>query len=261
MKTLGIIGAGNMGSALIRGLIQFGAIAPERMVVCGHHPEALEAFRQELGFRVAPDVGETLRLCDCVLFAVKPYHIEAILREHFEALRGKAVLSVIAGYDFDRYEALLPNDARHLYIMPNTPAGVGAGVLMFEEKHSLTEEESAWVREMFSKIGEVVSLPSRLMAVGSAVAGCGPAFVAMAIEALADAAVKYGIPRKLAYRLVSQMTLGTAKLQLVTGQHPGIIKDGVCSPMGTTIRGVEALERAGMRAAFMDAVDAVMEKK
>ena len=261
MKTLGIIGAGNMGSALIRGLIQFGAVAAENVVVCGHHPEALEGFRKELGFRVASDVGETVRLCDLVLFAVKPYHIEAILRENFDLLRGKAMLSVIAGYDFDRYQPLLPPDTRCLYIMPNTPAGVGEGVLMFEEKHSLTQEEFAWVRDAFGKIGQVVSLPSRLMAVGSAVAGCGPAFVAMAMEALADAAVKYGVPRALAYRLVSQMTLGTAKLQLVTGQHPGVIKDGVCSPMGTTIRGVEALERAGMRAAFMDAVDAVMEKK
>lgn len=260
MKTLGIVGAGNMGSALIRGLIQFGAIAPENVVVCGHHPEALESFRKELGFRIAGSISDTLQTCDCVLFAVKPYHIEAILKENFELLRNKALLSVIAGYDFDRYDALLPPDTRHLYIMPNTPSGVGAGVLMFEEKHSLTGEEYACVKDMFSKIGEVVSLPSHLMAIGSAVAGCGPAFIAMAIEALADAAVKYGVPRALAYRLTSQMTLGTAKLQLVTGQHPGVIKDGVCSPRGTTILGVEALERAGMRAAFMDAVDAVMSK-
>lgn len=260
MNRLGFIGAGNMGSALIRGLIRFGAIAPENVYVCGHHPEALREFQKEVGFVICETAQELIACCDTVLVAIKPYHIEAFLKEHGRALSGKLLLSVISGYDFDRYAPLLPSDTRHMYIMPNTPCGVGAGVFMFEEKQNLTPDEYAWVKDMFTHIGEVVTLPSHLMSIGSAVAGCGPAFIAMAIEALADSAVKYGIPRKLAYRLVSQMTLGTAKLQLETDQHPGVIKDGVCSPHGTTICGVEALERAGMRAAFMDAVDAVMDR-
>lgn len=261
MSTFGFVGAGNMGGALIRGLIRFGAITAGDAYVAGHHPEALCAFSRELGFHVCETVGELIQACDFVLFAVKPYHIEPLIAEHFQALGGKAVLSVIAGYDFERYEALLPKDARHLSIMPNTPSGVGAGVLLFEDRHSLTREEHAFVTNMFAKIGSVVTLPSRLMDAGGAVAGCGPAFIALIMEALADAAVKYGVPRQLAYTLASQMILGTAKMQLETGMHPGQIKDGVCSPSGTTIRGVEALERAGARAAFMSAVSAVMAVK
>lgn len=258
MKTLGFLGAGNMGGALIKGLIEFQAIESKNVFVCGHHPEKLKAFSDELGFQIADTLEDLAKHCDAILFAVKPYHIEAILKESAHLLKDKIMLSVISGYDFDRYAPLLDPSTRHLYIMPNTPSSVGEGVLMFEEKHSLTNEEYRWVHDMFSKIGRVFTLPSRLMPAGAAVAGCGPAFIAMAIEALSDAGVKYGIPRAKAYNLASQMVLGTAKMQLETNLHPGAIKDGVCSPLGTTIRGVQALEKAGMRSAFMDAVDAVM---
>ena len=259
MKKLGFLGAGNMGGALIRGLIQFGAIEKENVYVCGHHPEKLSAFSNELGFHVCETLEEMAQKTDAILFAVKPYHIEEVLKTSGACLKNKIMLSVISGYDFDRYEKLLDATVRHLYIMPNTPSSVGEGVLMFEEKHNLTDEEYAWIHTMFSKIGTVFTLPSRLMPAGAALAGCGPAFIAIAIEALADAGVKYGIPRKTAYALASQMVLGTGKMQMETNLHPGEIKDGVCSPLGTTIRGVQALERAGMRSAFMDAVDAVMQ--
>lgn len=258
MKKLGFLGAGNMGGALIRGLIAFGAIEADNVYVTGHHPEKLQAFSEELGFHVCETLEELAAQTDAVLFAVKPYHIEKILAESGACLKNKIMLSVISGYDFDRYDPLLDPSVRHLYIMPNTPSSVGEGVLMFEEKHNLTEEEHAWVFSMFSRIGRVFTLPSRLMPAGTAVAGCGPAFIAMVMEALADAGVKYGIPRKTAYALASQTVLGTAKMQMETGMHPGEIKDGVCSPSGTTIRGVQALEKAGMRSAFWDAVDAVM---
>ncbi|MBQ3078756.1 MAG: pyrroline-5-carboxylate reductase [Clostridia bacterium] len=260
MKTLGFVGAGNMGSALIRGLITAGAIESENVYVCGHHPEALKAFQAEMHFNISEDIPSLIEKCDAILFAVKPYHIEKVLEGCKDALRGKIMLSVINGYDFDRYKALLHPDTPHLFIMPNTPCSVGEGVFMFESRHSLPENEHKQIEEMFSKAGSVFHLPSHLMAAGAAVAGCGPAFIAMVLEALSDAAVKYGIPRVLSYKLASQTALGCAKLQLETGMHPGVIKDGVCSPAGTTIRGVQALEKAGMRSAFMDAVDAVMGK-
>lgn len=259
MQKLGFLGAGNMGGALIRGLIKFGAIDAHDVYVCGHHPEKLRAFSQELGFHVCETLEEMAKKTDAILFAVKPYHIENVLKESGACLKDKVMLSVISGYDFDRYDNLLDASVRHLYIMPNTPSSVGEGVLMFEEKHNLTDEEFSWVHGMFSKIGSVFTLPSRLMGAGAAVAGCGPAFIAMVLESLADAGVKYGIPRKTAYALCAQTALGTAKMQMETGLHPGEIKDGVCSPLGTTIRGVQALEKAGMRSAFMDAVDAVMQ--
>lgn len=173
MNRLGFIGAGNMGSALIRGLIDFGGMEADHVYVCGHHPEILNAFAREKGFYVCESVEELLKECDTVLFAVKPKHIEALLSKHREDLFGKTVLSVVAGYDFAKMQTRLLPGTRYLYIMPNTPCEVGAGTFLFEEAHSLFDTEYADVRRRFEKMGRVVELPSKLMDVGSAVAGCG----------------------------------------------------------------------------------------
>ena len=133
-------------------------------------------------------------------------------------------------------------------------------MLLFEETNSLSKEEREEICDLFASVGRVVTLPSHLMGIGGALTGCGPAFVDLMIEALADAAVKYGMPRKEAYALTSQMILGSAKLQLMTGTHPGVLKDAVCSPAGSTIRGVEALEKNGFRAACMEAIRAAVER-
>ena len=143
--------------------------------------------------------------------------------------------------------------------MPNTPVMVGEGVLLFEEKNSLlAEEREEWIR-IFRALGMVRSVPTRLMGVAGAITGCGPAFIDMIIEALGDAGVKYGLARADAYAMAAKMIEGSARLQLETGEHPGVLKDKVCSPAGTTIRGVDALEHAGLRAAMMDAIDRIME--
>ena len=259
MNRLGFIGAGNMGSALIRGLIDFGGMEADHVYACGHHPEILNAFAREKGFYVCESVEELLKECDTVLFAVKPKHIEALLSKHREDLFGKTVLSVVAGYDFAKMQTLLLPGTRYLYIMPNTPCSVGEGVLLFEEQTSLTADELAEAHRLFSALGLVETLPAHLMNAATAVSGCGPAFVAMMLEALADAGVKYGLPRATAYRLASQTAVGAGRMQLQTGMIPSAIKDGVCSPGGTTIRGVEALEANGMRHAFMEAVKAAAE--
>ena len=132
--------------------------------------------------------------------------------------------------------------------------------MLFEQATTLEAAERRELMDKFGVLGVVEELPSSLMSIGGTLSGCGPAFCALVIEAMADAGVKYGLPRATAYRLASKTLSGTGEMQLVTGTHPGVIKDGVCSPGGTTIRGVEALERAGLRAAFMDAVQAIMEK-
>ena len=197
---------------------------------------------------------------DTVLIAVKPYVIEGVLAELRDALKGKALISVALGYDFARLRALVDESTRVQFVMPNTPAMVGAGVLLFEAASSLLPQERAEIMARFETLGVVEELPTHLMGIGGSVSGCGPAFCAMVIEALADAGVKYGLPRATAYRLASQTLAGTGKMQLATGQHPGAIKDSVCSPAGSTIRGVEALERAGLRAAMLDAIQATMER-
>ena len=261
MNKLGFIGMGNMGRAIASGLIAGGAMAAGD--VCAYAPrwERLKKYCEPLGIRPCRSAAEAAEGCDAVLLAVKPYVIEGVLRELGDALAGKTVLSVALGYDLARLKPLLPESARIQFIMPNTPALVGAGALLFQQENTLEADERRQIMEKFAVLGEVIELPGHLMGIGGAISGCGPAFCAMVIEALADAGVKYGLPRETAYRLASQTLAGTGRMQIETGQHPGAIKDGVCSPGGTTIRGVEALERAGLRAAMLNAVQAVMEKE
>lgn len=261
MKKIGFIGMGNMARAIAQGFIKGRAAKAEDLYAYAPRYERLKTFCDPLGIHACESVEEMLQQVDTVVMAVKPYVVEGVIEKVRELLKDKAVLSVVAGYTCGKYAGLLDESTRVQYIMPNTPCMVGEGVLLFEEANTLTEEEKKQAVGMFEALGEVVVLPERLMTAGMAISGCGPAFVAMMIEALADAGVKYGLTRETAYRLASQTALGTGRMQIETGMHPGVIKDGVCSPAGTTIRGVEALEEYGMRRAFMNAVKAVVEKK
>lgn len=260
MKKLAFIGLGNMGRAIASGLIRGGAAAAEDISGYAPHWEKLSAYARETGIRPCRSAQEAVEGADTVFIAVKPYVIEGVLAELREALKGKALVSVALGYDFARLSALVDESTRVQFVMPNTPALAGAGTLLFERANSLEPGERAELMERFAALGAVEELPTNLMGIGGAISGCGPAFCAMMIEALADAGVKYGLPRDAAYRLSSQTLMGTGKLQLDTGMHPGALKDGVCSPGGSTIRGVEALEKAGLRAAMLDAVRAIMER-
>lgn len=261
MKNLAFIGLGNMGKAIASGLVKSGAIAAEN--VWGYDPyrEGLNAFCAETGIHGCGSAEEAISHADTVLIAVKPYVIEGVLAQIRDALRGKALISVALGYDFARLSPLLDESTRVQFVMPNTPAMVGAGMLIFEGAYSLEAGERAEIMGKFKNLGIVEELPSHLMNPCGTISGCGPAFCAMIIEALADAGVKYGVPRATAYRLASATLMGTGRMQLETGLHPGAIKDMVCSPAGSTIRGVEALEHAGLRAAMMDAVMAAVEMK
>lgn len=259
MEKLGFIGLGNMGRAICSGLIARGAIAANNVYGYAPHAERLNAYATELGIHACVSAAAVADVCDTVLIAVKPYVIEGVLAEIREQLKGKALLSVALGYNCQKLTALLDVSTRAQFIMPNTPALVGAGILLFEQENTLLPDERAEIMDKFKSLGMVEELPSRLMGVGGSISGCGPAFCAMAIEALADAGVKYGLPRATAYRLASGVLAGTGELQLKTGDHPAAIKDGVCSPGGSTIRGVEALEKHGLRTALIEAVNATLE--
>ena len=233
MKTLGFIGMGNMAGAIAAGILQKGLMKKEEVFAYAPHYEKLEANAEKIGFVPCKDLKGLTAKADTLVMACKPYQIEGVLSEIKEELKGKALISIAAGWNYDKYEKYLDKSTRLQFIMPNTPAMVGEGVLLFEEKNSLLPEEREEIKKLFEALG---------------------------IEALGDAGVKYGVPRKQAYEMVSQMILGSAKLQLETGEHPGVLKDNVCSPAGTTICGVDALEHAGIRAGFIDAIDAIMNK-
>ncbi|HIX73189.1 MAG TPA: pyrroline-5-carboxylate reductase [Candidatus Anaerobutyricum stercoripullorum] len=258
MKTLGFIGMGNMAKAIAEGIIKSGKMSGQDVYAYAPHQDKLQKNAKAIGFMPCATMEELLEASDTVVMACKPYQIEGVLEMYRDALAGKALVSIAAGWDFAKYKPLLDASTRVQFIMPNTPAMVGEGVMLFEETHSLEEEERKELFDLFSALGLVEEIPSHLMGIAGTLTGCGPAFIDLVIEALGDAGVKYGVPRAQAYALVSQMILGSAKLQLKTGEHPGVLKDNVCSPAGTTIRGVNALERAGLRAAFLDAIDAIV---
>lgn len=259
MKKTGFIGMGNMASAIASGLIEKGLVRGQDIMAYAPHYDKLKKNADRIGFVPVKDIIEMAEACDTLIMACKPYQIEGVLEEIGSLLQGKALLSIAAGWDYDRYAPYLPQDTRFQFIMPNTPVMVGEGVLLFEEKNSLlAEEREEWIR-IFRALGMVRSVPTRLMGVAGAITGCGPAFIDMIIEALGDAGVKYGLARADAYAMAAKMIEGSARLQLETGEHPGVLKDKVCSPAGTTIRGVDALEHAGLRAAMMDAIDRIME--
>ena len=258
---IGFIGMGNMAQAIAAGFIYSDKIDGADVYAYAPHQDKLKSNAAKIGFVPAPTPKALVQSVDVVVIACKPYQIEDVLDEIGSDLKDKALVSIAAGWTHDTYANILGNDTRIQCVMPNTPAMVGEGVLLFERVNTLKDDERAEIMDLFGSLGIVEELPTELMGIGGAVAGCGPAFMDMIMEAYADAAVKYGIPRTLAYKLVSQMMLGSAKLQLQSGSHPGVLKDAVCSPKGTTIRGVEALEKAGLRAACMESIDTIMEFK
>ena len=257
MYKFGFIGMGNMASAIQEGFIKKGAVQPEDICGC----ELSDAAKQKAvdrGVTVFDDAKEVISQSEMIFIAVKPQVVESVIAPIKEDLKNKAVVSMVLGYDFDKYETMLDSSTRHLTFMPNTPIQVGEGMVLIEEKHSLTDEEFNFIKDCFSKAGTVQILPSHLMNVGGALSGCGPAFIYMVIEALADGAVAKGLPRQAAYTLASQTVLGSGKMQLETGIHPGELKDRVTSPGGSTIRGVRALEDGAIRSAFMAAIEKSM---
>ena len=237
---IGFVGFGNMASAMADGWIAAGVPAGD-MCVCAGHFDALKNRCEARGMVARADAAEVVATSDVVVAAVKPYLIEKVFAPLKGALAGKIVLSVAWTWDSAKWEGVLPGIA-HISTVPNTPVSVNEGVIACEKTSTLDDAQRAQVMELLGKLGTVVELESSLLWVGGTTASCAPAFIAMTIEALADAAVKHGIPRADAYRIVSAMVAGTGKLQLATGQHPAAMKDAVCSPGGATIKGVAALE-------------------
>lgn len=257
--TIGFIGFGNMAQAMADGLLEKKAARPEQMLACAHDWDKLQRTTGQRGMTACRTAREVAEQAQLVIVAVKPYMVAEVVGPLADVLRDRMTLSVAAGWGFDEMEKLLPG-APHWSVLPNTPIAVGEGIVVAEERHTLTPEQYAQVHALLSTVALVEVLGPRQASAAGTVAGCGPAFASMFIEALGDGAVKHGLPRAIAYRLAAQMIVGTGQLYLKTGTHPGAMKDAVCSPGGTTIAGVSALEQAGLRAAVIGAVDAVEQR-
>ncbi len=250
---------GNMAKAIVQGWVSKNVVNKNDLFAYAPTKEKLYKNAEEIGFTPCDSATSLVESSNIIIMACKPYQIESVLKEVGHSLQDKALVSTAAGWSYDKFDSILKN-VRIQCIMPNTPAMVGEGVFLFENKNSLAIDELSDLKNMFENLGLVVELPSAQMTIGMAISGCGPAFMDLMMEAYADAAVKYGISRATAYKLIAQTMYGSAKLQLETGKHPGILKDEVCSPNGTTIRGVTALEEYGFRNACIKSVDAIMNK-
>ena len=260
MKKIGFIGFGNMAGAIAQGIIQSGFLKPYDCIGYDIDIKMIQKMNM-MGIETARDIAQIINQSAFVFVGVKPQVVESILIPYKEQLKEKALISIVLGYDFEKYQQLLDDSTRHIFVMPNTPVQVEQGMSLIEERHSLKKEEFEFVRKMFGAIGCVEVVPSHLMATAGTLSGCGPAFVYMMIEALADGAVKEGVPRALAYQLASQTLAGAAIMQQKTQQHPGVLKDQVCSPGGSTICGVEALEKGQLRATLISAISAAVHYK
>ena len=262
MDTIGFIGMGNMAQAMACGFINSGKVKAEEVFAYAPNQAKLKENASKIGFIPASSNLELVKKSKIVFVACKPYQIADVLKEVKEELEGKVLVSVAAGWTFDTFAEHIDVQKVHVQcVMPNTPAKIGQGVMLVEQKNSLSAEESETILGLLGTLGITETLPTNLMGIGGAISGCSPAFMDLIIEAYADAAVKYGMQRAQAYRLVSKTMAGSAMLQLATGEHPGVLKDAVCSPGGTTIRGVDALEKSGLRAACINSIDAIMNKK
>ena len=258
--SIGFIGTGTMGSALARAVAKG---APQASLFLSNRtPAKAEALARELGAQ-ATDNGAIARTCSLIFLGVKPQMMAQMLESIAPILAGRTdrfvLASMAAGLDASRIQAMAGGEYPVICLMPNTPVAVGAGVVEYYGLGATQEELDAF-QALLTPAGLVDRIEPGQLNAASAVSGCGPAFCTLFIEALADGGVACGLPRAKALAYAAQMVEGTAKLMLETGSHPGVLKDGVCSPGGTTIQGVRTLESKGFRSAAIEAVIAAYEK-
>jgi pyrroline-5-carboxylate reductase len=258
--TIGFVGTGNMGEALIRGLLKVGVAEPGQIVGSDPRHDRAAKLRETYGIRTTADNVEVARQADILILAVKPQVMERVLEEIGPEIHAHAlVISIAAGVPLSAIEARLPQ-ARVIRTMPNTPALVGAGATAIAVGGHATDEDLAAARRIFDSVGMTVALDEAQMDAVTGLSGSGPAYVFLVIEALADAGVKVGLSRHHAQALAAQTLLGSAKLLIETDEHPGRLKDMVTSPGGTAIAGLHTLEAGGLRTTLMDAVEAATRR-
>lgn len=260
-NTFGFIGTGNMGTALARAAAK--TMNVQDIFLANRTRAKAEKLAQELGC-VAASVEQVAETAGYLFLGVKPQMMADLLMTISPVLAQRktpfVLVSMAAGLTMDTIRKMAGDNYPVIRIMPNTPVGVGSGVILYDATENVEQGVLAQFCQDLSAAGWLNPLPEKLIDAGSAVAGCGPAYGCMFIEALADGAVACGLPRQQAQAYAAQMLLGTAKLVLESSQHPGQLKDAVCSPGGSTIAGVQVLEESGFRGSVMDAIAAAYQR-
>ena len=258
---IGLIGAGNMSSAIINGLLKSGIVNPSDIYASDADKAKVAEFENK-GVNTTTQNSVVVEESGIIILAVKPNIYPIVLKEIAEipGVENKVLVSIAPGLSISYIKSFFKTDIKVVRTMPNTPAQIGEGMTVSCYEAPVTPEEFALVNRILESIGKVQSINEAYMNAIVAVNGSSPAYVYMMIEAMADAAVLRGIPRDMAYKLAAQSVAGAAKMVLETGIHPGQLKDMVCSPGGTTIQAVYQLEKSGFRSSLIEAMEKCTEK-
>ncbi|WP_040214739.1 pyrroline-5-carboxylate reductase [Clostridium polynesiense] len=257
---IAFIGSGNMGGAMIGGMIKSGKVSPKDITATAKSRETLIKIKKDMGVNTELSNIEAVKQSDIIVLAVKPYVYDEVLMEIKDYLKDKILITIAAGKSISQIEAVAGEDIKLLRTMPNTPALVGEGITALCPNKNIDDKELDVLQDILQSFGKTEIIEENQMDAFIGICGSSPAYVFMFIEALADAGVKEGLPRAKAYKLASQAVLGSAKMVLDSGRHPGELKDMVCSPKGTTIEAVAALEEFGFRNSVIKAVERCSEK-
>ncbi|EGT3615471.1 pyrroline-5-carboxylate reductase [Clostridium perfringens] len=260
-KKIGFIGCGNMGSAMVGGILKSGIVVKEDIIASCSREESAKRISKSLGINTTLDNKEVCNNSDIIFLAVKPYMYEKVIKEIRDHINlNKVIVTIAAGINLSDVEKWFNKETKIVKTMPNTPALVGEAMSALCPNELVSKEELAEVMSIFNAFGRAEVLSEKDFHGFIALCGSSPAYVYMFIEAMADAAVREGISREKAYKLAAQSILGSAKMVLETGEHPAKLKDNVCSPSGTTIEAVLELENNGFRSSVMNAMDKCAKK-
>jgi pyrroline-5-carboxylate reductase len=260
-RTIAFLGAGNMAEALIKGLLRAGTARPDSVIATGRRSERLDELQRTYGIRITSDNLAAAQEAEVVVLSVKPQAMDKLLVQVAPALdHRKLVISVAAGVPIAALERRLGAGARIIRTMPNTPSLVGAGACALARGEHASDEDLNVATRIFQAVGITTVVEENLLDAVTGLSGSGPAYIFLVIEALSDAGVKVGLPRYTAQKLAAQTVLGSAKLLIETGIHPGQLKDQVTSPGGTAIAGLHTLEAGGLRTTLINAVEAATRR-
>lgn len=260
-KKIGFIGSGNMATAMIGGILNSKLVSSNNVMCSDLSSEKLETLNKKYGVITTTDNCEVAKEADIVVLSVKPQFYPSVIKEIKDSVNNNTIIVVIAaGQKIELIKNLFEREIKVVRAMPNTPALVGEGMAALCPCPMIIPDELDLICKIFNSFGKCEVIPEKMMDAVTAVSGSSPAFVFMIIEAMADAAVLEGMPRNVAYNFAAQTVLGSAKMVLETGKHPGELKDMVTSPGGTTIEGVKVLEENGLRGTIIKAINETAEK-
>jgi pyrroline-5-carboxylate reductase len=260
-RQVGFVGSGNMGEALIQGLLQGHLCQPDQIICSDARPEKLKAIREKYGVKGTSRNAEVAKKSDIIILAVKPQILKPVIHEiakHCDLT--KLIVSIAAGVSLDTIESFFQKELKLIRVMPNICVSVREGVSAIAGGRHASKEDLATAKTIFDSVGKSLFINEHLLDAVTGLSGSGPAYIFLIIDALADAGVKVGLSRDDALVMAAQTVLGAAKMLIETGEHPGKLKDMVTSPGGTSIAGLHALEKGGLRTTLINAVEVATQR-